>query len=134
MSKLNRRLFLKPSVSPQGGGLALGVSPAAAVDAAALAEGASRREFLEGGAAAAAGAAVILATPKVAAIALDSPGAGVPAEPKGVVTTPSGPVAREPVTAYVRDADRGEVTVMFGTSETTYNDPALVKRLLDAAR
>jgi len=27
MSKLNRRLFLKPSVSPQGGGLALGVSP-----------------------------------------------------------------------------------------------------------
>ena len=35
--------------------------------------------------------------------------------------------------AYVRDAQRGEVTVMSGTSETTYRDRALVKRLLDAA-
>jgi hypothetical protein len=35
--------------------------------------------------------------------------------------------------AYVRNADRGEVTVMSGTSETTYRDRALVKRLLDAA-
>ena len=35
--------------------------------------------------------------------------------------------------AYVRDADRGEVTVMAGTSETTYRDPALVQKLLGAA-
>jgi hypothetical protein len=35
--------------------------------------------------------------------------------------------------AYVRDARRGEVTVMHGTSETTYRDRGLVKRLLDAA-
>ena len=40
---------------------------------------------------------------------------------------------REPVIAYVRDARRGEVTVMSGTRETTYRDPALVKRLLKAA-
>ena len=32
-----------------------------------------------------------------------------------------------------RDAKRGEVTVMSGTSETTYRDRALVKRLMDAA-
>jgi hypothetical protein len=35
--------------------------------------------------------------------------------------------------AYVRDARRGEVTLMHGTNETTYRDPTLVKRLLDAA-
>jgi hypothetical protein len=34
--------------------------------------------------------------------------------------------------AYVRDAERGEVTVVSGTTETTYHDPALVKRMLDA--
>ena len=28
---------------------------------------------------------------------------------------------------------RGEVTVLSGTAETTYRDPALVKRLLAAA-
>jgi hypothetical protein len=35
--------------------------------------------------------------------------------------------------AYVRNAERGEVTVMSGTSETTYRDHALVRRLLAAA-
>jgi hypothetical protein len=34
--------------------------------------------------------------------------------------------------AYVRDAERGEVTVVSGTTETTYHDPALVQRLLGA--
>jgi hypothetical protein len=37
------------------------------------------------------------------------------------------------VTAYVRDADRGEVTVLSGARETTYRDPALVRQLLAAA-
>jgi hypothetical protein len=37
------------------------------------------------------------------------------------------------VVAYVRNAKRGEVTVMSGTREVTYRDPALVKRLLKAA-
>ena len=49
------------------------------------------------------------------------------------MTEPSGPAPAEPVTAFVRDARRSEVTVLFGQNETTYNDPVLVKRLLDAA-
>lgn len=95
--------------------------------------GIGRREFLQG-AGAAAGAAAILAGPKVAQVALDAsaPSAGV--DSKGVITKPSGPPPREPVTAYVRDAARGEVTVLSGKHETTYKDPALVKRLLDAGR
>ena len=47
---------------------------------------------------------------------------------------PAGPVPAEPVVAFVRDAKRGEVTVMAGTRETTYRDPALVARLEKAAR
>jgi hypothetical protein len=107
---------------------------AGAADAAAS-EGTSRRAFLQATAGAAAGAAAILATPKVVS-ALDaaSAGAGAAAEPKAVVTAPSGRPPREPVTAYVRNAERHEVTVLSGTRETTYKDPALVKRLLDAAR
>jgi hypothetical protein len=37
------------------------------------------------------------------------------------------------VTAVVRNAKHGEVTVLSGTGEKTYRDPALVKRLLAAA-
>ena len=110
-----------------------GIAGMSGVSDAALDEGTSRRAFIQGTAGAAAGAAVILATPKVASIALDSPGSSVPAEPKAVVTKASGPAPHEPVTAYVRDAERGEVTVMSGKQETTYRDPVLVKRLLDAA-
>jgi TAT (twin-arginine translocation) pathway signal sequence len=95
--------------------------------------GMGRRQFLQG-AGAAAGAAAILAAPKVASIARDAGSAGAAAEPRGVVTKPSGPPPREPVTAYVRDPARGEVTVLSGQKETTYKDPALVKRLLDAGR
>ena len=77
---------------------------------------------------------MILATPKVATVAMDVVSPGRAADPEAVVTDPSGPAPYEPVTAYVRDAERGEVTVMSGKQETTYKDPALVKRLLDAAR
>jgi hypothetical protein len=55
------------------------------------------------------------------------------AEPQGEVVAPSGPVPAEPVVAFVRDAKRGEVTVVAGTRETTYRDPALVARLAKAA-
>jgi hypothetical protein len=95
-------------------------------------DGIGRRQFLQG-AGAAAGAAAILAGPKVAQVVLDGSAGGAAAEAKGVVTKPSGPAPREPVTAFVRDSVRGEVTVMSGKQETTYRDPALVKRLLDAA-
>ena len=125
MVKFSRRSFLKVRTPALAAGAAgTGLSE----------EGASRRAFLQGTAGAAAGAAAILATPKVAQIALDSPGSSVPPVPKAVVTNASGPAPAEPVTAYVRDAERGEVTVMSGKKETTYKDPVLVKRLLEAAR
>jgi hypothetical protein len=128
MAKLSRWSFLKARV-----GIPAIIAPASSVPGAAAEEGASRRAFLQGTAGAAAGAAVILATPKVASLALDAPGARVPAEPKAVPMKPSGPAPYEPVTAYVRNAERGEVTVMSGKHETTYRDHVLVKRLLDAA-
>jgi anaerobic selenocysteine-containing dehydrogenase len=84
--------------------------------------GVSRRKFIKTSAAAAGGAAVVV-----------GPAAVLSGEQKGVVTKPSSPAPPEPVMAYVRDAKRGEVTVMAGTGETTYRDPALVKRLLAAA-
>ena len=85
--------------------------------------GLTRLSFLKASAAAAAGAAAV-GTP--VAVALSEHKAGV-------ATEPSSPNPSEPVMAYVRDAARGEVTVMAGTNETTYRDRALVKRLLNAA-
>jgi hypothetical protein len=84
--------------------------------------GLTRLSFLKASAAAAAGAA-----------AVGAPAAALASEKSGVATKPSSGNPPEPVMAYVRDARRGEVTVMSGTSETTYRDRALVKRLLDAA-
>jgi hypothetical protein len=85
--------------------------------------GVTRLSFLKAGAGAAAGAAAI-GVPAAAVLSGEKP---------GEVAQPSSPAPREPVMAYVRDADRGEVTVMSGTGETTYRDRALAKRLLDAA-
>ena len=127
MGKLNRRSSLKPR-------LAMPAAVPAASGTAAADAGVSRKQFLHGTAGAAASAAVILATPKVAAVALDSGASNAPAEPRAVITKPSGHAPREPITAFVRDVERGEVTVMSGKQETTYRDPALVKRLLKAAR
>jgi hypothetical protein len=127
MDRFKRSLCLQSRAGSPAGVPALSGVPDAGAD-----EGTSRRAFLEGTAGAAAGAAVILATPKVASIALDSANSPA-AEPKGVVTEASGPAPHEPVTAYVRNAQRSEVTVLSGHQETTYRDPVLVKRLLDAA-
>lgn len=85
--------------------------------------GVTRLSFLKASAGTAAGAAVIGA-PVAAALSNDK--RGVPVEPSS--TTP-----REPLVAYIRDARRGEVTVVSGASETTYRDRALVDRLLAAA-
>src|ERR1700680_5111114 len=81
----------------------------------------SRRSFIKPSARVATGAAIAAA----AADAALSDG-------RRVVTTRSKPTPREPVTAYVRDADRGEVTVLSGARETTYRDPALAQQLLAA--
>jgi hypothetical protein len=68
-----------------------------------------------------------------AVTAVAAPVAIASAHDGAVVTDPSSPTPGEPVVAYVRDAKRGEVTVVSGTSETTYRDRALVRRLLAAA-
>jgi hypothetical protein len=46
---------------------------------------------------------------------------------------PATSVPDEPVVAYVRDAERGEITVVSGTHETTYRDRELAQRLQRAA-
>jgi hypothetical protein len=93
-----------------------------------------RRGFLKSSAVAATGVAAA-AVPAAAAIAIEgrSGTAATGANPPAVVTKPSGPLPAEPVTAYLRDAKSSEVTVLSGTSETTYKDPLLAQRLLDAA-
>lgn len=111
----------KPIPAPAGG------------PAEAASDGTSRRQFLQVGGAAAAGAAIIVATPKVASLATGGHGSAAGAG-RAIETKPSGPAPAEPITAFVRDAERGEVTVVSGHTETTYRDPVLAKRLLDAAR
>ena len=86
-----------------------------------------RRSFIKASAGVATGAAVV-ALP--AAAVLGVPAATAAAGPPSPVTPDSSP-PQEPVLAYVHDAERGEVTVVSGTEETTYRDKALVKRLLD---
>jgi hypothetical protein len=85
--------------------------------------GMTRLSFIKASAGAVAGVAAI-SVPGAAAL---------PNEEAGVPTDPSTPNPPEPVIAYVRDAESGEVTVIAGTSETTYRDRALARRLLKAA-
>jgi anaerobic selenocysteine-containing dehydrogenase len=84
----------------------------------------SRRSFVKI-AGAATGAAALAAAPPIARAAIGEEGA----QP----THPTAGVPEEPLVAYVRDAQRGEVTVTAGTTEHTYHDRALVKRLMRAA-
>jgi hypothetical protein len=82
----------------------------------------SRRSFLKT-AGLATGAAALAA----------SPSAGAAMQPNPLETTPSGPLPHEPIVAVIRNADRGEVTVLSGRTEKTYRDKVLVRRLLEAA-
>jgi hypothetical protein len=83
----------------------------------------SRRSFMKI-AGAATGAAAIAAAPPIARVAMGDGSEKIDA------TTD---VPEEPVVAYVRDAERGEVTVTSGTVEHTYRDRALAQKLLRAA-
>jgi hypothetical protein len=65
--------------------------------------------------------------------AVGVPAAALSHEEGREIPKPASPAPREPVMAYVHDAQRGEVTVMSGTGEVTYRDRALVKRLMAAA-
>ena len=67
----------------------------------------NRRQLLAS-AGVATGAAAISVAPAAAAAALDHP----------EKTDPSGPPPEETVIAYVRDAKRGEVTVMLGNARS----------------
>jgi hypothetical protein len=87
--------------------------------------GVTRLSFIKGSAGVAAGMAAI-GVPGAALIAGEH---GSGAQP----TTPTVPTPPEPVVAYIRDAKRGEVSITRGTSEVTYRDRALVRRLLAAA-
>ena len=87
--------------------------------------------FLKSSAGAAAGAVGLATGPRLASAVLSAP---TSTEAARVITKPSGPPPRETVMAYVRNAERSEVTVLSGTRETTYRDPVLVKQLLDAGR
>jgi hypothetical protein len=82
-----------------------------------------RRRFLTR-AGAATGAAAFVGVPGLA---------GSVDKPAQHVETP-GAVMDDPVVVYVRDAKRGEVTVLHGSRESTYRDHALVRRLLAAAK
>ena len=86
-------------------------------------EGMTRLSFIKASAGAAAGVAAI-SVPGAAAL---------PREKAGVPANPSSPTPREPVIAYVRNAGRGEVTIVSGTREKTYRDRALVRRMMAAA-
>ena len=127
MRNRTRRSLLKPGV-----GITPGLSTGGASDAV-IDDGTSRRAFLQGTAGAAAGAAAFLVIPRAATLVLDQHGTTA-GYPKAVPTQRTGPAPAEPVTAYVHNPARHEVVVMWGQNETTFKDPALVQRLLDATR
>jgi hypothetical protein len=83
----------------------------------------SRGSFLKS-AGVAAGAAAVSASPAVAA-AID---------PGAVEIAPTALIDRNSVVAILRDANRGEVTIVVGTTERTYKDRQLAGRLAKAAR
>jgi phosphodiesterase/alkaline phosphatase D-like protein len=84
----------------------------------------NRRRFLKS-AGVAAGTAAVIGAPGIARAATEG---------QAELVDAPGSLAKEPVVVYVRDAARGEVTVMHGTKATTYRDRGLVRRLLKAAR
>jgi hypothetical protein len=129
MPSNTRRSFLKATPLNAGGLTAAlaGVGETSATPAAAL----DRRAFLEGSVGAAAGAVLVIGGPHVASAALGGP---TSTRTDAVIVKPSGPPPSETVMAYVRDAEKNEVTVLSGQHETTYRDPQLTQRLLDAAR
>jgi hypothetical protein len=95
--------------------------------------GHDRRSFLKASGGVATGVAVTVLPS--AAVALASPAiAGAHGGQLGKPVEAHGDVPPETVMAYVHDAERAEVTVVAGTSQMTYRDPVLAKRLLDAAR
>ena len=94
-------------------------------------DGHSRRSFLRTSGGIATGIAVTVLPTGV--VALAAPGAADAKDASAVRVTPEGDVPHETVMAYVHDAKGGVVTVVSSSGERSYRDPALVRRLLDAA-
>ena len=97
-------------------------------DADSERQGLTRRSLIAGSAGVATTIAVTAVAPAAAAAA-----GGSDAAPKPL-PKPTTPIAPDPVVAYVHDASRSQVTVIAGEVERTYHDPALTKRMLDAAK
>ncbi len=92
--------------------------------------GQNRRSFLRTSGGVATGIAVTVLPTGV--VALAAPAADAKTTPASAAKA-EGDVPHETVMAYVHDAEHGIVTVVSGTTERTYRDPALAKRLHDAA-
>ena len=88
----------------------------------------SRRNFLVHGAAAAGAVVVVGQLGDGAASAASPKAAGEPA------WFGAHPVASEPFVVYIRNAAKGEVSVLRGEEEIVYTDRALVGRLQRAMR
>jgi hypothetical protein len=94
-------------------------------------KGTSRRTFLRTSGGVATGIAVTVLPTGMVALAAPSAADAKTAPAQAV--HPEGDVPKETVMAYIHDAENGIVTVVSGTTERTYRDPALAKRLSDAA-
>jgi hypothetical protein len=95
--------------------------------------GLSRRSFIKASAGVATGATV-LGVPAAAVLGAPAAAAALEGGADAVEVAPATADPAEPVMAYVHDAAKGEVTVLAGTQQATYRDPALVKRLLAIAQ
>jgi hypothetical protein len=92
--------------------------------------GTSRRSFLRTSGGVATGIAVTV----LPSVALAAPAAADAKDVRPATRVDAlGDLPEDPVMAYVHDSKRGIVTVVSGTTEKTYHDPALAQRLLDAA-
>jgi hypothetical protein len=94
--------------------------------------GTSRRSFLRTSGGVATGIAVTVLPSGVVALAAPA-AASAKDDPAAQRVQASGDVPEDPIMAYVHDAKNGIVTVVSGTGEKTYRDPALARRLHDAA-
>jgi hypothetical protein len=86
----------------------------------------SRRTFMKQVSVGAAGVAAVGA--------LGMPKAGAHVGRQAKPDEPAADTSAEPVMAFVRDRERGEVTLLVGHREIVHRDPELVRRLLHAAK
>jgi TAT (twin-arginine translocation) pathway signal sequence len=89
--------------------------------------GFSRRSFLH--ASAAAGAAAVVGMPAIRAVATSSN-----TQADAHSDTDSTATSTGTFVVFVKDARKGQISVMNGENETVTNDPDLVRRIVRAAK